>query len=415
MSRPLLSALLLVKDEAASVEGVVSAVLPYAEGVTVLDTGSTDGTQDLVRRVANRETDILREGTWEGYAQSRNRLMQLDRELRGDQSAVFQLMLSADEYVRNGERLREQLEAQRESDVDLFRVRVVIDDDTTMMRPIVFRTGSVWRYVDADCGVHEFPAHPDPQAKIVDLDGVHIDHVVSDPERRVATVWEVHVPLLKEALARNPDNARALTFLVQSYGELLGYSGFDEEERVDIALQASWLCDRRLQLPGHPVELNYIRYCRLKMAYLGGFFDSDRDALAATEALKEADPERPEIAFMRLELLLKVQGVTANQVFEAALEAARVAQLARGINNSSPVRQSLVWRSFRTAAVAARQLMQGHPDEAAREVWRSRCAMALEAGRAAGGPEQAFEGILDDVVPAPADFESAAPPPDNAA
>lgn len=84
---PPVSALLLAKDERHRLPETLASIA-WADEVVVVDTGSTDGTQELARGAGARVVEI----PWEGYVASRNRAL---REVRHD----WVLFLDADERV----------------------------------------------------------------------------------------------------------------------------------------------------------------------------------------------------------------------------------------------------------------------------------------------------------------------------
>src|SRR5262249_39775032 len=152
------------------------------------------------------------------------------------EQAEFQIMLSGCEYLKGGEILREELEKRRgpvveraedrEPSVDLFWTRVLVDSEVMFWnesvqapQPRIFRTGSAWRY---QFPIHETPVHPTDKAPLNEfLHGVVIEHVVDDPEARFSSIWEKHIPVLKALLQFDPNDARSLIFLAQSYEALM--------------------------------------------------------------------------------------------------------------------------------------------------------------------------------------------------
>ena len=69
-----LGVLIMVKNEEASIATTINSTRGYMKHVIVYDTGSTDKTIDIIRDVCNKNGQILhlKEGTFEGFPQSRN-------------------------------------------------------------------------------------------------------------------------------------------------------------------------------------------------------------------------------------------------------------------------------------------------------------------------------------------------------
>jgi tetratricopeptide (TPR) repeat protein len=98
---------MIVKNETRSIEETLRAAAPFVTSFLVLDTGSTDGTQELVRRVMG-ELGLpgeVEQAEWDGYAASRNRALALARSRSLDNAKghghaePYLLMLDATETV----------------------------------------------------------------------------------------------------------------------------------------------------------------------------------------------------------------------------------------------------------------------------------------------------------------------------
>ena len=96
MSTPLLSLVMIVKDEATSLRRTLESVRGAADRALILDTGSTDGTQALARQLfVEVLPGELHEEPFVDFATTRNRSL----ELCAGQS-VFALILSGDETLQ---------------------------------------------------------------------------------------------------------------------------------------------------------------------------------------------------------------------------------------------------------------------------------------------------------------------------
>jgi hypothetical protein len=386
VTRPLLSLVMIVKNEARTIREVLKAAKPHIDRWTILDTGSTDGTQDIINDALKESPGILFEEPFVDFATSRNRVMELDSitfhmDPGADAAAHFQLMLSGDEYLRDGAKLRDHLKQHVDSGIDCHFVRILIDE-TTLFSPRVLRTGSHWRY---EGEIHEFPANRvDSSAPFATALGTIIEHIVLDPEKRLANIWDNHVPLLEAKLEENPDDERALIFLASSYESL--FNGFTGGERITYAMKAMSLYLRRLAIAtGNEAERNYCEMHYIDDARLTGVY-TDGELLRRASELRLRDPERPETALLVATLAIKVCALA--KVYELAVEAAAVAANAGNINNSSPVSTVCGWQAHHLAAVAAKQLARKYPKEYAHKVREH-----ITAGIAAGGSWQTFKGL----------------------
>ena len=96
-ARPLLELVMIVKNEAASIEATIRSVQHVVDHYTILDTGSTDGTPALIRAAFARQgvPGAVHSGPFVDFGATRNRAI----ELAGFR-CVFVLMLSGDETLR---------------------------------------------------------------------------------------------------------------------------------------------------------------------------------------------------------------------------------------------------------------------------------------------------------------------------
>jgi hypothetical protein len=376
---------MILKNEAKSIRGVLEAALPYCDVGAIIDTGSDDGTQSIAIDAfvqANKPLVFVDE-PFVDFAASRNRSLKLAAE---QTQAVFSLVLSGDEYLQGGEELRRHLEEYRDKlvddkTVDLHWLRLTIRG-SNLYTPRVFRTGSAWRYEGV---VHEVPYNrEDSSAPMANVHGAIIEHAESDPEARLNNIWEVHIPLLRKELEKNPKDERALMFLAQSYECLM--PGFDEEERLAYSAEAMELRRRRDAIPtGTPTERAYNLMHMIDDARLTGMF-TDKELYRWASELYEVDPSRPETALIRAELAMKLEPLET--VYRYFAHAAKVADEAKVLDNSSPVDASIEWRAHYNAAVAARQMSKADP--AAESLIKEH----VDAGLAAGGPWAVFRALV---------------------
>jgi glycosyltransferase involved in cell wall biosynthesis len=85
---------MIVKNEAAVIERCLASVLPHIDAWAICDTGSSDGTQDLIRRRLVHLPGELIERPWVDFATNRNEALDLARR-HGD----YALVVDADDIV----------------------------------------------------------------------------------------------------------------------------------------------------------------------------------------------------------------------------------------------------------------------------------------------------------------------------
>jgi glycosyltransferase involved in cell wall biosynthesis len=85
---------MIVKNEAAVIERCLRSVKPHVHAWAIVDTGSDDGTQDIVRRMMADLPGELIERPWVDFATNRNQALELARK-HGD----YALVIDADEVL----------------------------------------------------------------------------------------------------------------------------------------------------------------------------------------------------------------------------------------------------------------------------------------------------------------------------
>ncbi|WP_437314973.1 glycosyl transferase [Sorangium sp. So ce385] len=216
MPRPLLALVMIVKDEAPSIRETLASVRPHIDRFTLLDTGSTDGTQALAAAALEGVPGDLVEEPFVDFGATRNRAL----DLAGD-AAVFTLMLSGDERLVGGGALRRFCEERRDASGPghgAYYVRVRYGEAVYDSARLA-RASAGWRYVGATHEVLTREGEPPPSIRVPDA------HIVHDLSRRDAAAqtrrWERDLELLSAALARAPRDGRTVFYLAQTL-ECLG-------------------------------------------------------------------------------------------------------------------------------------------------------------------------------------------------
>ena len=201
-SRPLLSLVMIVKNEAQSIIQTIDSVKGIVDRYTILDTGSTDGTPALIRKTFGTETpgDIYVE-EFVDFSTTRNRAI----ELEGTRS-VFALMLSGGEYLEQGVLLRKFLEPRstfkwvlEHPHEEAYLLRILYCGDVyDSVR--VHRTDCKWFYVGP---THEYitnfrHSHATQRAMISSVDMPTIYHdLIFDTQSAKKKRWKKDAELLE--------------------------------------------------------------------------------------------------------------------------------------------------------------------------------------------------------------------------
>ena len=208
--RDLLALSMIVKDEARTIARTLASVRPFIDRWTIVDTGSTDDTREIVERELSGVPGRLEEAPFVDFETTRN----LALSKCGD-GAEFILWLDADDELVGGAELRAFLEGERgateqEREAYLLRVDTVVSFDSTR----VLRSGAGWRFKGV---VHEVLTHPDRRPPTRRIPGASILHH-PDPQAiaKSHARRERDLALLGEALRRDPSDARSAFYLAMT-------------------------------------------------------------------------------------------------------------------------------------------------------------------------------------------------------
>ena len=230
---------MIVKNEAHVIRRALDSVRPIIDTWCILDTGSTDGTQDLIREHLKDLPGELHEAPWKGFGASRTEALDLARGL-----ADYLLFIDADDELQlpKGFTL-----PPLKADAYYFSHRL---GDVVFMRMDLVATHCPWRYVGV---LHEY----------LESDVTRPAEVLKGPvilERREGArsqdpqKYERDAEVLEKALEEEPANARYVFYLAQSrkdagqweealeaYRRRATMGGYDEEVYISLLRVAQML------------------------------------------------------------------------------------------------------------------------------------------------------------------------------
>ena len=92
---------MIVKNEAPVIKRCIDSVLPFIDHWIIVDTGSTDGTQDIIRTHLSGVPGRLYEKKWVDFAHNRTEALELSRT-----KADFSFVIDADDTIEFREELK---------------------------------------------------------------------------------------------------------------------------------------------------------------------------------------------------------------------------------------------------------------------------------------------------------------------
>ncbi len=222
---------MIVKNEADIVTETLDSVAPYISSWVIVDTGSTDGTQDVIRKHMARLgiPGELHKRPWRNFGHNRTEALILAQG-HGD----YIWVIDADDIVVGTPDFA-QLSA------DIYRMRLG-DASFIYWRPQLFRDGVRVRYEGV---VHETAVWKS-DCVVGRLEGdYYVESRRLGARSQDAQKYARDRDLLLAEVERNPEDARAVFYLAQTY--------FDLEDFVNAR---KWY-ERRIEMEGREEEVYY--------------------------------------------------------------------------------------------------------------------------------------------------------------
>ncbi|MDR3388456.1 MAG: glycosyltransferase [Rudaea sp.] len=196
---------MIVKNESAVIERCLRSVKPFVQAWAIADTGSTDGTQDIVRKFMADLPGELIERPWVDFSTNRNQALDLARH-HGD----YALIIDADDVLEADASF-----AWGELDAIGYMLEVVDGINVRYGRVALPRLDAGWSWRGV---LHEALVAPMPVSTPY-LSGLRILRIYNDGARsqQPSTQKFAHdAEVLRRALIDEPDNARYAFYLAQS-------------------------------------------------------------------------------------------------------------------------------------------------------------------------------------------------------
>lgn len=248
---------MIVRNEAAVIERCLRSVRGLIDFWVICDTGSTDGTQELIGRAVGQIPGELYERPWVDFGQNRTELMSCALG-----KADYLLLLDADMTVSYDRARLQTLGA------DSYMLRHAEEPEYWIKRLV--RGDRRWWYVGA---THEYIT-TDGVDQVENLDAIVIHHHGDGSTR--PEKFERDLRLLSQELEHDPENTRSMFYLAQTLRDMGCV-----EESIDVYR-------RRARRGGWPEEVFYSLYQVGVLSERAGYRDQ------AVTALFEAWNYRPQ-------------------------------------------------------------------------------------------------------------------------
>ena len=261
---------MIVKDESAVIARCLESVRPLIDAYCIVDTGSSDDTKDIIRRVYADLLGEVHDEPWQDFAYNRTRALELARPL-GDMT----FMMDADDVVVLDPGFSSTALRHRLATADVFDVDLRLGS-IEYVRPQFASTKFALRYRAV---LHEFLEVPDSAKRGGVISGFHVrcssseSARASDPRK-----YEKDALLLEGAIEGEPDEGlrtRYQFYAAQSWrdcGELdKALAGYERRTTLGGWVEEIYIshleCGHLLRRLGRPTDQVIDRYLRAHDAF----------------------------------------------------------------------------------------------------------------------------------------------------
>ena len=201
--RPTICLNMIVKDESAVIERCLLSVRDHVHSWVIVDTGSSDDTMARIAAIMEGIPGALHQRPWRDFGHNRSEAAQLAYAMNSD----YLLFMDADDsFVPDAGFAWPELTA------DTYEL-ILQSEHLRYTRNALVSTRLHWRW----CGVlHEYPDATPAAQSTGRIEGTHILSRREGARSRDPDKYRKDAAVLRDALVREPDNARYAFYLAQS-------------------------------------------------------------------------------------------------------------------------------------------------------------------------------------------------------
>ncbi len=217
--KPLISLVMIVKNEAKSIQQTIASVKDQIDSYVIVDTGSTDNTVSLTMDALAGVDGQIVHLPFVDYATTRNASL----EIAEKSGAVFGLMMSGDETLNDpGRLIRRFCIDTRNGNDGAYRVPIRVNREEFDSHRVV-RLSEGWRYVGigtpGEGVIHEVLMKEGIRALTPRISGCFIRHAETDTARKRSRLYR-DLEILREAIRKSPNDARAWYYAARTLEQL---------------------------------------------------------------------------------------------------------------------------------------------------------------------------------------------------
>jgi len=239
---------MIVKDEEDSIEKCLRAVAPFISYWVIVDTGSTDDTLNVIRKVT---ADLgiegeLHERPWVNFEVNRTESLELSKG-----KCDYRWIIDADDTFMLEDGITNPFIGIEDDTIDCYQVKYKLKG-LQYYRAQIVKSDQDWCYKGV---LHEYLHLDQKEQKHSQIKGCYVSADIS-PLKRASSVQEKYANdaiILEKALVEEPDNHRYMFYLAQSYRDS------EQEEKAYLAYK------NRAEAGGWEEEVYYSLYMMAKI------------------------------------------------------------------------------------------------------------------------------------------------------
>ena len=249
----------IVKDESHCILIMLESAAKISDAIVIADTGSTDGTQELIRKFGedNNIPTYVFERPFDDFEKSRNFGMENARdvvkELGWDPNDCWTWWCDADETI-----IVDQKFSKSQFNKDLFMINTYIGN-MKYTRNTFARVSKPFRFYGP---VHEFIVCDEQNITSGLAENIHVDVKMTGKSWQgdISVKYLSHAHKLESYIAENRQDPRWIFYTAQSYHDSASMKDNREENEERLRRAMKYYKERVSRSDGYPEEIFYSQY-----------------------------------------------------------------------------------------------------------------------------------------------------------
>ncbi len=200
---------MIVKNETKVIQRGLATVKPLIDYWVIVDTGSTDGTQEMIKTFMQDIPGQLHERPWKNFEHNRNQALDLAKG-----KADYILFIDADEYLEFAPHFK-----MPPLHMDSYD-SLITSTNLQYNRTLLIKDGLDWKWKGV---LHEYIGSSKAKSKGV-IEGINKISKREGARSSDPLKYQKDAQVLEEALKEEPENSRYVFYLAQSYRDCGDYA-----------------------------------------------------------------------------------------------------------------------------------------------------------------------------------------------